>query len=85
MGEVRGTGLWTGIDLTTDRAKRTSLPAANLANLITRAFEKGLIIKTMGQALEFAPPLVIRKDEIDEGVRILDEVMAEETRAMGLG
>ena len=49
-------------------------------NIIRRAKTKGLIIKTMGHALEFAPPLIIKKDEIDEAVRILDECITEEGR-----
>jgi 4-aminobutyrate aminotransferase-like enzyme len=38
----------------------------------------------MGHALEFAPPLVIRKEEIDEAIRILDECICEEEKEMGL-
>jgi 4-aminobutyrate aminotransferase-like enzyme len=53
-------------------------------NIITRAKAKGLIIKTMGHALEFAPPLIITKPEIDEAVRILDECITDEEKAMGL-
>ena len=38
----------------------------------------------MGQALEFAPPLIIRKEEIDGAVKILDECLTEEEKEMGL-
>jgi len=84
VGEVRGTGLWTAIDFTTDKKKRTAFPSKNLNNFIRRAKEKGLIVKTMGLALELAPPLIITKHEIDEALKILDECVAEEARDMGL-
>jgi 4-aminobutyrate aminotransferase-like enzyme len=38
----------------------------------------------MGLALELAPPLIIKKSEIDRGVKILHECIAEEAKDMGL-
>jgi 4-aminobutyrate aminotransferase-like enzyme len=38
----------------------------------------------MGQALEFAPPLIIGKEEINEAIKILDECITEEEKEMGL-
>ena len=84
VGEARGTGLWTAIDLTTDKKKKTPFPLNRITNLIDRAKRKGLIIKTMGHALEFAPPLIITKGEIDEAIKILDECITEEEKDMGL-
>lgn len=84
VGEVRGTGLWTAMDLTTDKAKRAPFPADRLAKIVARAREQGLIIKSMGMALEFAPPLVITRADIDEAVRILGQCLTEEEKAMGL-
>jgi len=43
-----------------------------ILNIIARAKKKGPIIKTMGQALEFAPLSLLKKEEIDEAVKILD-------------
>jgi putrescine aminotransferase len=84
VGEVRGTGLWTAVDLTTDKEKRLLFPGNRMNRVIDRAKEKGLIIKTMGHALEFAPPLIIRKEEINEAVEILDQCLTEEEKEMGL-
>jgi len=81
VGEVRGTGLWTGIDFTLDKEKRTPFPPHRVIRIADRAKQKGLIIKTMGQSLEFAPALVIQKEEIDEAIRILDECLSEEEKA----
>jgi putrescine---pyruvate transaminase len=80
VGEVRGTGLWTAIDLTADKKTRALFPGARMNRIIERAKAKGLIIKTMGHALEFAPPLIIQKEEIDEAIRILDECFTEEEK-----
>ena len=84
VGEARGTGLWTAIDLTANKKTRALFPVDRMNNIIRRAKSKGLIIKTMGHALEFAPPLVIKKEEIDEAVRILDQCISEEEKEMGL-
>lgn len=84
VGEVRGTGLWLAIDFTTDKKTRAPYPVANLLGMVARAKQKGVITKMMGMALEFAPPLTIKKEEIDFAVRVLDESITEEERAMGL-
>jgi len=84
VGEVRGTGLWLGLDFTVDKKTRAIFPMDRLVSLVNRAQSKGLIIKLMGQALEMAPPLVIDKNEIDRGVRILHECVAEEAKDMDL-
>lgn len=84
VGEVRGTGLWTALDLTLDRDTRAAFPAVRLASLVERARGRGLIIKSMGMALEFAPPLIITRADIDEAVRILDQCLTEEESAMSL-
>jgi len=38
----------------------------------------------MGPALEFAPPLIIQKEEIDEAIKILDQSISEEEKDLGL-
>jgi 4-aminobutyrate aminotransferase len=84
VGEVRGTGLWTAIDLTVDKETKAHFPWSGMDNLVLRGREKGVILKYMGRALEFAPPLTISRDQIDEGLEIVDECLGEEERAMGL-
>ncbi|NIO05286.1 MAG: aminotransferase class III-fold pyridoxal phosphate-dependent enzyme [Proteobacteria bacterium] len=84
VGEVRGTGLWAAIDFTTNKKSRASFPIDRLTRLVRRAKEKGLIVKVMGQALEFAPPLIIEEAEIDESIKILDECIRAEEEDMQL-
>ena len=84
VGEVRGTGLWTAADLTTDKEKRAPFPMDRMDGLVKRGRKRGVIFKYMGPALEFAPPLTITRQEIDEGVRVIDESLEEEAKEMGL-
>jgi adenosylmethionine-8-amino-7-oxononanoate aminotransferase len=83
IGEARGTGLWTAIDFTADKQTHAPFPAERLNRIVKRARQKGLIIKSAGSALEFAPPLIIQKDEIEEGIRILETCLLEEEKEMG--
>ena len=84
VGEVRGTGLWAAIDFTSDKKTRAVLPGVHMNNIIERARNMGLIIKTMGHALEFAPPLIIQKNEIDEALGIIEACIRTEEKEMDL-
>jgi len=83
VGEARGTGLWLALDFTADKKTRAVFPVAHVNNIITRARQSGLLVKTMGAALEIAPPLIIAKEDIDQTVEILDQCIAEEEKALG--
>ena len=72
------------MELTTNKKAHAPFPQANLAHIVDQAREKGLIIKAMNMALEFAPPLVIGKADIDEAVRILDGCLSEEQKTLGM-
>jgi len=86
VGEVRGVGMWTAIDFTVDKKTHAPLPADHLVNMAVRAKNKGLMIKLapVRQAFEFAPPLTIQKEEIDEALKIIEECIGEEEKEMGL-
>jgi putrescine---pyruvate transaminase len=84
VGEARGRGLWLALDLTTDKKTRALFPLDRIANMVRRAKQLGVIIKAMGCALEFAPPLIITKEEIDEAMKVIDQCITEEEKAMGV-
>ncbi len=66
--EVRGRGLIWGIELATE-----------VAPLIARGYERGLIVTSAGdRVLRLVPPLVISEEQIDEAVAIIDELLAAE-------
>jgi adenosylmethionine-8-amino-7-oxononanoate aminotransferase len=84
VGEVRGTGLWLGLDFTSDKKIRAPFPVSRTNNIIARAKQYGVLFKTMGAALEFAPPLIISKADIDEALEVLERCISEEEKDMGL-
>jgi taurine-pyruvate aminotransferase len=84
VGEIRGKGLWTAIDLTTDKQVRAPFPISRMPGLMRRGMDRGIILKYMGPSLEFAPPLIIKKEEIDETIQILNGVLMEEEKDLGL-
>ena len=66
--EVRGKGLMQGIILT---------EAELVGKIRVEAAKRGLLIIGAGYtALRMVPPLIISKEEIDQGIAILDEAMA---------
>lgn len=63
--EVRGRGLILGVQLTQDPTR-----------IVTAARERGLLIITCGRnTLRLVPPLIISREEIEEGLGILEQAM----------
>ncbi len=75
MGEVRGKGLMIGVEFVTDKGTRQ--PAKKLSTRIERlAFEHGLIMLGCGKStMRFAPPLVIDRATVNEGLEIFEHVV----------
>jgi acetylornithine/N-succinyldiaminopimelate aminotransferase len=64
--EVRGRGLLWGLEL-----------AEPAAPIVAAARERGLLVLTAGpEVIRLIPPLVITVEELERGVRILEEVLA---------
>ena len=79
IGDVRGLGLMIGMEFVKDRASRTRNPDL-VEQLVLRAFQRGLLLLGAGpSALRFAPPLVVDEYDVDTGLGIIDEVLAELT------
>ena len=67
--EVRGRGLLIGVELTVPGAK-----------IVEKCLARGFVINcTHDTVLRFAPPLIVEKNEIDQLIQVLDEVLGEET------
>ncbi|MGD2125945.1 MAG: acetyl ornithine aminotransferase family protein [Desulfobacteraceae bacterium] len=73
IGDVRGKGLMVGVELVKDR--KTKERAADWRNiLITRAFEKGLLLLGCGEnTIRFCPALTVTEDEVDVCLSIFEE------------
>jgi 4-aminobutyrate aminotransferase len=77
VGEIRGHGLAIGIDLVTD-LKSLSRDADLARKTIYRAWELGVVIYYVGSnVLEVTPPLTIQDSEIDRGVAIIAQAIAD--------
>ncbi len=77
IGEVRGKGLFIGLELVKDRA--TKEPAKQLCDdVITRAYHNGLILLSCGTStVRFMPPLMISEAHVDEALVILEASLNE--------
>jgi taurine---2-oxoglutarate transaminase len=85
IGDVRGVGgLFFGLELVRDRVTREPLvpfnaggeAAAPVARLTRAALDAGLYLFVHWNVVMIAPPLTITREELDEGLAILDEVLA---------
>ena len=75
IGEVRGIGLMIGIEFVADRETRQPDEALR-DRVVDFAFERGLLTLGCGKSvIRVSPPLCITRDEIDQGLAILDEAI----------
>jgi taurine--2-oxoglutarate transaminase len=84
IGEVRGLGCFWGLELVKSRETREMLVPFNasgaaaepVARLTKAALERGLYLMTHWNVVMVCPPLTITREELDEGLGILDEVLS---------
>ena len=84
IGDVRGLGCFWGVELVKNRETREMLvpynasgaAAAPVARLAKAALERGLYLMTHWNMIMVVPPLTITCEEVDEGLAVLDEVLA---------
>jgi taurine--2-oxoglutarate transaminase len=84
IGDVRGLGCFFGLELVRDRETREPLVPFNatgdafapVARLMKAALERGLYLMTHWNVVMVCPPLTITREELDEGLGILDEALA---------
>src|SRR3954471_19628580 len=84
IGEIRGLGCFWGIELVKNRETREPLVPFNatgeafapVARVSKAALDRGLYLMTHWNVIMVCPPLTITREEIDEGIAILDEVLA---------
>ena len=67
VASVSGLGLMIGIELTEKKA----------ADVVKAALEKGLLLLTAKTKVRLLPPLTITYEEIDAGLKIIEELLAE--------
>lgn len=79
IGEVRGKGLFLGIELVRDPATRAQFPAelAVGTRIGKRCLENGLLCRFDPHWMAFGPPLVVTAEQIDEMVAVLETSMEQ--------
>jgi taurine--2-oxoglutarate transaminase len=84
IGDVRGLGLFWGLELVKDRATREPLVPFNatgeamapVARVMKAALDAGLYLMTHWNVVLIVPPLTITREELEEGLATLDEALA---------
>src|SRR5207248_2676913 len=84
IGDVRGLGCFWGLELVKDRETREPLVPFNgtgdaarpVAALMKRALDRGLYLMTHWNVCMICPPLTITREELDEGIAVLDDALS---------
>ena len=79
IGDVRGRGLFLGIEMVSDRS--TKEHAGDLASRVTnRAKELGVLMGTDGpydNVIKLRPPMIFKREHADLLLQVLDQSMAD--------
>ncbi len=82
IGEVRGRGMMTAIELVADRASKEPLDGATGTEIVKRCLAEGVVILKAGtydNVIRLLPPLTIDEKLLDEGLDVLDEAIGAVT------
>jgi 2,2-dialkylglycine decarboxylase (pyruvate) len=74
VGDVRGKGMYVGVEIVKDKAGKAPDPEA-MHRIRWNAMEERLLIAGSGTVLKLFPALVITEAEIDEGVGRLEQAI----------
>jgi 4-aminobutyrate aminotransferase len=75
LGNVRGLGLMTAVDVLTENGDPD--PKGREA-VVQGAFQRGLLLLGCGESgLRFCPPLCVTEEQVETCLRLLDEVLVE--------
>src|SRR5437016_2270016 len=78
IGDIRGKGLFQGIEFVRDRKTKERFPDSFGVKVGRRALENGLLCRFDPHWIAFGPPLVSTAEQIEEMVAILDQSMDKE-------
>jgi taurine--2-oxoglutarate transaminase len=84
VGEVRGLGLFWGLELVRNRETREPLvpfnaagpDAAPVARITKAAMDRGVYPFMHWNVLSIAPPLTIAREDLDTGLAVYDELLS---------
>ena len=79
IGEIRGLGLFIGLEIVSDRETRQAAPEL-ASRLLQRARDLGLILGLsgyFGNVIKIAPPLIITQKQLEVALQILNDVFQD--------
>lgn len=81
VGEVRGKGLFLGIELVKDRATKEPVSEARMKRFYKDGVERGFLAMSYKPTIRFQPALTIDQDTLDAGAEILDSLFSDMEKA----
>jgi len=83
IGEVRGRGLMIGMELVRNQQTKERADVER-DRIVQEAFRRGLLLLPCGRnTIRISPPLNISREEIDEGLKVLEEVLTADIGKSG--
>lgn len=80
IGDVRGMGVFWALDLVGDPQTRSPLGADHMARAKSLMLENGLLGFMAENRIHVVPPCIVTKEQVEEGLGILDRVFTELAR-----
>lgn len=77
IGDVRGAGLFIGIDIVRNRQTKEPVPATVMRDVFTSAVRRGLLAMLYTSRIRLQPALTITRAAAAEALGLLDECFAE--------
>lgn len=75
IGDVRGRGLFIGVELVRDQRTKERAEGER-DRVVQEAFRQGLLLLPCGRnAIRISPPLTISRSEVEQGLGVLEEVL----------
>lgn len=82
VGDVRGKGLFWGIEPVKNRetrepfaTRRQRFESTTVGKMRSAALEMGVYLMAILNTMIITPPLIVTEEQIDEGVQVVDEVL----------
>ena len=83
IGDVRGRGMMTAVELVADRGTKEPIDGPTGARIVQHCLENGVVILKAGtydNVIRLLPPLTIDEGLLDEGLDVLDEAIGAAAR-----
>lgn len=86
VGDVRGLGLMCAIEFVKDKETKTRFDEKEgfCKRVMAYALQDGLILRQVEDIIEFCPPLIITKAEVDEMIKITEAAVTKTEKELGL-